>query len=53
MGIRLKEDIRQCLLINALPKGLKKERIERASAEITRIKDEKENPSKSVSLNSR
>ncbi len=38
MGIRLKEEIRQCLLINALPKELKKERLEQTSSEITRMK---------------
>jgi len=40
MGIRLKEEIRQCLLINALPKEMKKERLEQTGAEITRIKSE-------------
>lgn len=28
MGVRLKEDIRQCLAINALPKEVKQERME-------------------------
>ena len=38
MGIRLKEEIRQCLLINSLPKELKKERLEQTGSDVTRIK---------------
>ena len=40
MGIRLKEEIRQCLLINALPKELKKQRLERGGTELTRLQDQ-------------
>ena len=40
MGIRLKEEIRQCLIINSLPKELKKERLEQSSVESARNKGE-------------
>ena len=38
MGIRIKEEIRQCLAINTLPKEAKKQRSEAITSEITRIK---------------
>ncbi len=46
MGIRLKEEIRQCLIINALPKELKKERLEQTGSDITRAKGDKTQTSK-------
>jgi len=35
MGVRLKEEIRQCLAINALPKEMKQERIEEHNTKLS------------------
>lgn len=43
MGIRLKEEIRQCLVINTLPKEIRKERLATTGSEITRIKSAESN----------
>lgn len=48
MGVRLKEDIRQCLLINSLPKEIKNERIQQTNVDNTKVKDEKEKIKKNV-----